>query len=301
MTLCFHIGLPKTATTLLQHTIFPELKGVKLVHRSQNNEAHELIRSIKRYVKRESPSAQKRTAIASILGELQRSAEINRQILMISDENISLSPDSFWKGGGANPQTVAQRLKEIADDAGIRREDTKILIGIRDQATWLASRYAQSSQYFNDFCQDHFTDTLNKIINDDRHQGAHEWLHFDTVHDSFCRNFDGRNVFFLPLEFFEQASHRQSGCLVASFLGPNVEVGDLSPTHERKRPNALSRSENEWRLKAPHDRIIFIPEQQKAEIAKRFKEPNSRFMKIKGEGLVECNLLHAAYRRLLLD
>ena len=152
--LCFHIGLPKTATTYLQWSIFPTIARVDLIHQSQGDKrARKFLVDLKNYC----TLGRRRNPLKRTL----RNWSARRQVLLkdrvpaprctvFTSENISMTPNGVWTGDGPPPAVVAERLAITAEELGVAARHVKIIFGLRSQAPWLASRYAESSKSNSD-------------------------------------------------------------------------------------------------------------------------------------------------------
>lgn len=143
-TIYLHIGLPKTATTSLQHFLFEETNqkifaehgiccpdtGCRYKKISYRRNAHFLVASNNDFAGSKSRE-QLRELYENGLDELSRLAE--------RYDKIILSDESIWKRGNTRKK-FWPRLKE--DLAG-RKLDIRVIVYFRRQDLWLESYFAQ--------------------------------------------------------------------------------------------------------------------------------------------------------------
>lgn len=270
----FHIGLPKTGTTFLQRNVFSGAPGVLFVHRSQGMEAEAFCMGLRRYVRADPVSAVwLRHRLRGTLGRYCVKARSNGQVLVVSAENISVHSVLFWQGKDPAPEQVARRLAELAgSDTG----ELRILIGLRDQAPWLASRYAESGKDFREFCQADFDRRLREIAALPALAGPLAWLDFGHVHEAFAARFGDAN---LHLYFQERLDAKPGWTLerIGAFVG-GKEMGpvfrNLGRQSRGDRRNVSRKGENIWKLKSgPRARLV-LRDDLKDAIMARFSESN---------------------------
>jgi len=105
----FHIGMHKTATTWFQHQLFPNLKGVQVLH-------------MRHVAKVPIPDPDAPTLIVSHAG-LSATLSVN-------------------KTPGTNSQWLADNLRRIQEVA----PDSHIIIGFREQRSWLHAAYCNKAK-----------------------------------------------------------------------------------------------------------------------------------------------------------
>ena len=270
--LCFHIGLPKTATTFLQWEVLPLLTGTTLVHKYQGDaRAREYLRAMK-------VRCQTGTRRAW-LKRVWRSWPVRRRLrapggVLLTSENISMVPDAVWTGVGPGPAEIAARLAAEAADLGVPARRVKILFGLRAQAPWLASRYAESAKHNPDFDQADFARRIAAIA-DGTAQGAPlGWLDYAHVYDTLADVFGARNLLFLPIETVETLSATECADRIAAFLEvPRAPHAPASRPAAARR-NALAGAQGVWRLKSGAGTIELTPAMTAA-VAARFATANA--------------------------
>ena len=101
--LVLHIGLSKTATTFLQHRIFKATKGLRFIHRRRGRAAARLCGDLGHYVQTNALLALLyRRRIRTSLVAIARGARPG-QLLLVTEENVAVTPMGFWRGAGAVP------------------------------------------------------------------------------------------------------------------------------------------------------------------------------------------------------
>ncbi len=265
-----HIGLPKTGTTFLQHRVFPPVKELTFLHRKGDPREVEICIGFRNFARWKTPLFQigrfllerrLRTYLAGM------TATGDRKRLLISDENISVLADTFWTGRDAPPDLLAERLAGLAHRTPFGMP--RVIIGIRRQDQWLASRYAESSKHFPEFSQDDFTQRMARLTATEVLPGPLGWLDYDHVEKTFAAALGRENVLLLPLE---QLSNPQ----VFASLGDLLDLDLGSPPSAAKagrHRNQLSQGENVWKMRGGGE-LRLEPDVQ-ADILSRFAASNA--------------------------
>ncbi len=254
-----HIGLPKTATTFLQHQIFKRAMapdGV-FIHRRASDEAGSICQSFKALVRRSDEKVP--DILATLVHLMNRLIDEN---VIVTDENISLDPDRFWEGTGVSPRRVAERLFAAQEALGTR---FRLIIGTRRPDQWLASRYAQSSKTYADFSQSDFDQRAVSIARARRDETPFEWLDCPAVRSVFEELFGADHLFLYAMERLSEAPRdvlSEMGAFAGlDFLGCYEAAvrrhGDLVR-------NRLSTGVNTWRMFASDEHLVLKPEIQAA-------------------------------------
>ncbi|TPE53922.1 hypothetical protein [Amaricoccus solimangrovi] len=237
-----HIGLPKTGTTFLQHQVFAKARGLSFVHRRITPEWERLcfdLRRLGRWPALAAPFPRHRVASG-----LRAAAPRDPGTLLVSDENIGVDAYSLWRDRGPSPEQVAARLVPLAEAvAALGR--LRVLIGVRRQDQWLASRYAESSRHFDAFGQVDFDRRMARLHGAAHLSGPWRWADYAAVEAAFASALGPENVMLLSLEHFTGRPVRATHAL-ERFLG-----ADLNPARVRGRGrrNASALSENVWRMR----------------------------------------------------
>ncbi len=268
--LCFHIGLPKTATTFLQWEVLPRLPETMILHKGQGPELS------RKYLKEMTGHCRRgRRRIWPKRFWLGRG--IRRRLrapgsVVITNENISMGVNAVWTGEG--PGTVARRLAADAADLGVPASQVRILFGLRAQAPWLASRYAESAKDNPDFDQAGFARHITAIADGTARAAPLDWLDYAHVYDALADVFGPQNLLFLPLEAVEQMNAAECAGRIAAFLALPQAPQAPAALPEAARRNVSARAEGGWRLKSGNGHIELTPAMESA-IAARFAATNA--------------------------
>jgi hypothetical protein len=245
-----HIGLPKTATTFLQHRIFRRARRLRFVHRRTDREADRLCAALRRYTAAASFWAPglRRRLVAQLAA---RAGAGPPGCLLLSDENVSVLSSGFWSGKGPVPDRVAARLGALGAALDGRFGPLRVIIGIRRQDQWLGSRYAESAKAFPGFGQADFERRMRGLAEAEAFDGVHAWLDFAAVQAAFAEALGPENLLLVPMERLADAPHETLGGMGA-FLG-GIDLLRPYAAAEAKggglRRNALSAGDNVWRLR----------------------------------------------------
>ena len=262
--LILHIGLPKTATSFLQHRIFKKSlhQTGHFVHRKYGNDFHALCKQFKNFVHAEKANTSMLPPIVSSLIPL-----IDRTTIL-SDENISIDSRLFWTGEGWSPKQVAERLGCIQDAL---KTQIRLIIGIRRPDQWLASRYAESSKKNPTFSQADFERRVAHIVNSQQDDMSYGWLDHEAVHTNFLRIFGSEQVFIYATEQLDDSPEK-----VLSAMGRFADGLDFVRCYEslldadkNAYANKLSTGANTWKIFGEESHIKLRPTTQ-ALILSRF-------------------------------
>ena len=243
--LVIHIGLPKTGTTFLQG-MFRHTAGIAFVHRKLGTDEARLCHDLRRFARMNALAVPfYRRRIEAPLSALLEAA--TPRPVLVSDEDISITAGGFWRGTGAEPAPLARRLARLGRRLGPKASPLRVIIGVRGQDQWLASRYAESSRMFPDFGQADFDARLARLAEGGPLAGPARWLDYRQVRDSFTRALGAENVLLLPLERLA-ASPEEALDDVGRFLG-GVEVARGAARQPSRQRNSLSIGENVWRMR----------------------------------------------------
>ena len=152
----------------------------------------------------------------------------------------------------------------------------RVLIGIRRQDQWLASRYAESSKHFPDFGQADFDRRMAAIAAGARLDGPLGWLDYHAVHRHFTAALGAENLLMLPLERLAQAPQATLAELGGFMGGPDlarryVKAAGTEP--EALRRNRLADGADLWRLRRDGAPLALAPALREALLA-RFADGN---------------------------
>jgi hypothetical protein len=264
-----HIGVPKTGTTFLQQQVFARATDAGFVHRRQNPEAAALCRNLRRYVRSGSFAAllHRRRARNGMAALADKSTQPGNFGLLISDEGITLQPGQFWRGEGPGPRQVAQRIACLLPSAQIR-----VVIGIRRQDQWLASRYAESSKDLHGLDQSDFDRRMREIARCDVLDGPLAWLDYAAVRKEFSAALGAENLLLVPLEWIG-ARPEETIRQLEDFVGlTRVKAGTLKASRQARNP--LSKGPNTWRMRQGGKTLHLSPEIE-AVLCARFAASNA--------------------------
>lgn len=166
-------------------------------------------------------------------------------MLIYSDEQLFLSPG--WLSGNAHTtcgvgQTFTRSLDLLLEHwpTDIR---PRILVTIRNQATWLASYYAQLSNRI-EASQDDFEQRIHEFLGSSHPCGA-PLLEYDKLLKHFADTYGSRNVLMLPMEMMSDDTY---WARLHEFLGTR------SATTRPPKKSAVNRRRiagRQWSLRPP--------------------------------------------------
>ncbi|MFO1104851.1 MAG: hypothetical protein U1E34_02025 [Amaricoccus sp.] len=265
--LVLHIGLPKTGTTFLQHRVFAASTELQLVHRTLAPQRAELCFALRRLARAMPLMLPFRREQA--LSQLEAINPEDPRPLLVSDENICMDVRSFWRGGRPTPIELADRLARLAQMVTDRFDPIRVLIGVRGQGHWLASRYAESSRVLKEFSQADFERRVRALCTRPL-EGPARWLDYDTVSRAFAARLGEENVRLVSLEQLA-ASPRRTTAELGRFVGGVA----LRSAAARRRRNGLATGVNVWRLRSDSSDLHLTPELS-ALVHRRFAASNAR-------------------------
>ncbi len=198
-----HLGLHKTATTSLQSSIYPNLKGVKYLGRSFENikDSDEFYIKLCTYCFSSEDDSNLELALHQELFEL----ELKYGNVLISEEWFTADYSGFYQFSGASWQVKLRKLSKIV--AGL---NFSVLISIRNP---LLAAYSQYCEFHSVHIQKKYSD-FKAYINYSNDIKIYNYIEFDSylsemfgkvAYLSFDMIKDGRYRQFLS-EFFSQGS-----------------------------------------------------------------------------------------------
>jgi hypothetical protein len=272
--LILHIGLPKTGTTTLQ-SVFRRIPDLAFVHRKVGATEAAICQGLRRYTRTNgllAPLYAKR--IGTRLRTLARGEGATPGDLLISDEDVSVAAGGFWRGAGAVPDLAAGRLASLGRRVDQGFGPVRVIVGIRRQDQWLASRYAESSRMFPGFGQVDFDRRMRRIADGQPLSGPLQWLDYQRVHESFVRALGEENVLLVPLERLG-GSPAETLAEVGRFMGGvHLAAGGKRGGPRRGHRNRLSQGENTWRLRRDGTPLLLTPDLEAA-LRARFAASNA--------------------------
>jgi hypothetical protein len=278
--LTLHIGLPKTGSTYLQHRIFRRVPDLRFIHRSVGPQEEKLCAALRKYVGASGLKAalMRRALTAAAASRLQSMDEAAPPGgIILSDETLSVTSGGFWRGKGPEPERVAERLHTLVAPLPPQFGPVKVLIGLRSQDTWLASRYADSARRLKDFSQKDFDARMMRIAGASHLSGPLAWLDHARVCKAFTTAFGADFVVLFRHERLEQRPGR-----VLKELGHKLGGLDLAAVHrrlKRRNPdvqrNMQSVSETSWTMQGL-DTPLELREPVAAALRARFAASNEQ-------------------------
>jgi hypothetical protein len=267
--LTLHIGLPKTATTFLQYRIFNRQREITYIHQPRDRDRD----AIERLLKRQQRAG--RRELASLEQRIVR--VLPPGDVLVSNENISIAADEVWTGRGPTPTRLAERVARLAD----RLDGVRVVVGIRRQDQWLASRYAESAKAFPEFCQRDFEERVARLCSRPL-EGALQWLDYDAAFAALVDHLGDGNVLLLPSEALADEPEHALGRL-EEFLGHTglVSVYRAQADSTDLRRNALSVGQNRWQMRG-REAMLALPDQLEAVVLRRFADGNRLVAKAAG-------------------
>ena len=284
--LTLHIGLPKTGTTYLQKNVWPKAPELLLVHRLQGPQAETVCMDLRRYVRANALAAAllRYRIRRALLREAARAAAEGRAML-VSAENISVHSIAFWRGSDPDPEHVARRLADLAHSAGRPLAPVRVIIGIRRQDQWLASRYAGSGKDLPELSQADFDRRLTGIVRSRELAGGLAWLDHARVHAAFAAVLGPGNVHLYRLEDIGSDPVRTVERM-GRFIRGETAGAALRRIAAEERPaprNVLSVGGNAWRLRSDRSRLLLRPELALA-VQERFRASNAALEAVLRDG-----------------
>lgn len=257
--LTLHIGLPKTATTFLQKEVFQSSPKLTYVYNVRRGPLEKLLERQQRVSTLRFPTMRKE------LEELLPSGNV-----LVSDENISMHVKEPWRNKGPTPATFCKRAEQLQGVVGTLR----VIVGIRRQDQWFASRYAESARLCEDFSQADFDERAERLVKGPI-KGSLKWLDYEKVYSQLSKCLGQENVLLLPMELVGTDPESAIRSL-QDFTGAKgwarrhrirLKQGKIQPA------NVLSVGGDSWSLKG-HDTVLRLGEEPKAAILARYREGN---------------------------
>lgn len=270
-TLFLHLGMSKTATTYLQREVFPELDGLRFFDQPRTRQIEGgpfqglLARAFKR-----SPAiwAKKGDRLLTELFDGLAAEDQGRDVL-ISDQ--SAGPAMWETGPYAGPNWERERkdpfflrahldaLAEEAADWGF--DDLCVLLVVRRQDEWIASKYAQRSDRILHASQAHFEERLDYYLDPSRGYLADGIvLDYAVLRTQLVQAVGAENLLMLPYELLKNDPLSFLERII-DFLDPrtNCRRDRIRNLVREEAKNVRSNSEDTWRLRPRTMRDVPLP------------------------------------------
>lgn len=205
-TLYLHVGFSKTGTTWLQRNVFPNLSGVDYVEAFDSGLV-EISKGAGFNVPFNLSPSFWDFAGEGVVDELLKRPDHENKLL-ISDENIVLGRGLFRNNNERHqmsykdPCMLNAHLVKLASYWRKRSEgQLKVIMVVRRQDEWLASRYVQSSKFIKGASQSDFEMQIGRLMNDDVYKFQEgRWLNYWDVYKNIADGVGSENVLVLPYE-----------------------------------------------------------------------------------------------------
>ena len=215
-TLYLHVGFSKTASTWLQANVFPELSNIRyLSHEYISNQlklngmAEEGCTSLHSPFNL-SPAFWSAKGEAFLLSFLDANADDDANAsVLVSDENVLLGRGFFQNQPnrphpyvGKDPYLFIEHVRQIRLLLEKIKFDTiKVIVCIRKQDDWLASRYAQSSAFIKNASQADFEKQIDNLLFDPGiYYRVGLWTDYYRLYCLLAELIGSDNLLFLPFE-----------------------------------------------------------------------------------------------------
>jgi hypothetical protein len=244
-TLILHIGHSKTGSTTLQKLVFPQLTRFYYSYKDHTPASTQIESAFMR-----SPEIWRRCG-ASIFDQLRAEMRHNAGAAsaLISAESISAHkiftmPEGTPNDHRRDPFLLAAHLKQFqaaAERAGFDR--LKVLMGIRRQDQYLASRYVTNGWLAArpPLQKDFERESLEIIDPDKRYFIDGIWLDYKTTHDLIAGVIGEKNLLVLPVEQLGNEPSQYFSTL-SGFLGEPLKGLNL------ERRNVRSIAPDVWKI-----------------------------------------------------
>lgn len=206
--LLLHIGYPKTATTLLQESLFathPDLFQIK-DNWTEKGFTRNIIFQHRIPFERDLPLYQKQ-----VKSELQNAG--NRTVILSSESIMSMS--TFFRFEPhpwiwcPDPYTVAEKLHRVFSDVNA---EPQVILVVRRQTDWLRSQYAQAYNlvYKRFRCTRTFERFIDHTLGEGFDNSLGVAIDYQAIVACYDKFFGKENVSVIPYEWTKSAPERFS-------------------------------------------------------------------------------------------
>lgn len=259
--LTLHIGLPKTASSFLQFRVFRNEPNLTYVHARVRGELERVLQQHQR-IRRKRFDKRIKPRLVSLLPKGD---------VLVSDENITMWAKEPWEHRGPTPGGFAARVPQLQSVVGTLR----VMLGVRRQDQWLASRYSESARLSDEFSQEDFERRAAELCRV-RPEGALRWLDYGPVYGQLARALGPENLLVFPMEALDDDPEDVVKKLEA-FMGVSGWLQAFRENSAKeKRLNVLSTEPDTWRFKGHEDRVLRLPPSTKQALLARYEKTNRK-------------------------
>lgn len=237
-----HIGIHKTGSTFLQKKVFPKIKSIKFL--SQPNfkilEGSKYT-SLSKFMNR-SPLVWRDLGSLFLQKAENKVKGDRKEDILISDEHAVEAND---------PLRISKHIEEIKN-VFEENYETKIVIVVRRQDTWLASAYSEMSNRYGKASQSHFEKWVDKRLqsHENFYSSSGVRLKYYTLAKEVEKKVKQGNLKVIPFERLKK-NPKKFIKEVCEFIEKGIPRGiDISPEYSR------SKSSSVWKIRPKKDRYI---------------------------------------------
>jgi hypothetical protein len=249
-TLVLHIGHHKTGTTYLQKRVFPHMLGLHYFVKTSTPAPEAIIRAFAC-----SPDIWRKQG-RTLLDQLEKEIRSSNTAwtALISSEQMSAHKIFAPKASRRDPFLLAVHLKELRQSAEACGIAVKVILGVRRQDQYFASRFASIGKRVGAVSQANFDRQMSDILDPSRRYFTDGiWLDYKLSRDLICEALGEANCLLLPQELLaaDQAAYLRS---LRSFMGESIlaESVPQSGTRENVRGDTV----DTWMLRQGMARIV---------------------------------------------
>jgi len=250
--LVLHVGLPKAASTFMQYSVFHSTDTLEYIHARKKTPIE---RALIAYNRDSGAKVKRRLKL--------RLADLPARNVLISNESICMKPWEPWLDQGPTPESFCAGLY-LLEKYG---REVRVIIVIRRQDQWLASRYAESAKTDESFSTEDFERRVNDLCERSSDLGALKWLDYSDMLNRLQQRLGEQNLLVLPMERIVRDHHGLIAELEA-FLGVSGWTAFYEKQGIVKKKNALSLGENVWRMRRRETTLSLSEETQKRILSK---------------------------------
>lgn len=275
-TITIHIGLYKTASTLMQGkiirpinpNIFAKYKHIGSFFNYFNMNSSQVWESVigQRFIDNIIHFANSPHYIFS--NEELYAAKIFRTI---KEGHFTLEP-----------ARISDHLSHISKALSKRKIQLKVLFFTRCQTTWLPSQYTQLSDEMRNPNQMHFEQSIGKLLNNPTQFGG-QCIEYDLLYKYLSNAVGQDNVLAFP---FEDMYNMQIWEEIENFT--NVcGLLDNAKKHIHVKINKKSLREKQWALRNHNKSPLVLHNKTENDIFNHYKSSNERFQKLINKNLIK--------------